>query len=75
MRRTLIALALSALLALCGACQSNQAKHAAQTVTFETRAEAETTTPAFCGAMTKKNTPCRNKVKAAGYRCHLHAGR
>jgi outer membrane murein-binding lipoprotein Lpp len=39
-------------------------------VAFQARAE---NTPAiYCGAPTKKNTACRNKVKTAGQRCHLH---
>jgi len=29
----------------------------------------------FCGALTKKGTPCSRKVKARGNRCYQHEGR
>lgn len=29
----------------------------------------------YCGALTKKGTPCSRKVKAKGQRCYQHAGR
>lgn len=29
----------------------------------------------FCGALTKKGTPCSRKVKARGARCYQHEGR
>jgi hypothetical protein len=29
----------------------------------------------FCGALTKKGTPCSRKVKARGSRCYQHEGR
>ena len=29
----------------------------------------------YCGALTKKGTPCSRKVKAAGLRCYQHEGK
>ena len=29
----------------------------------------------YCNAPTKKGTPCRRRVKAAGLRCYLHKGK
>jgi hypothetical protein len=29
----------------------------------------------FCGALTKKGTPCSRKVKSRGSRCYQHEGR
>jgi len=29
----------------------------------------------YCGALTKKGTPCSRKVKAAGMRCYQHEGK
>ncbi|MBP6568941.1 MAG: hypothetical protein KA270_17330 [Saprospiraceae bacterium] len=31
-------------------------------------------TGARCGAMTTKGTPCKNRVKSEGLKCHHHAG-
>lgn len=68
-----LAIGLAIVCALAGCTAKSQVKSPVETENVA----AVQSSPAIvylCGARTKKGTACRNHVKAAGLRCHLHQG-
>ena len=52
-----------------------QSPEQARTASASPSAADQNTDKYFCGALTKKGTPCSRKVKAKGQRCYQHEGR
>lgn len=55
--------------------QNARAQEQARTSNSGAAVERKNADGYFCGALTKKGTPCSRKVKAKGMRCFQHEGR